>query len=65
MTDDDIAVIYIARGGEDGLESARRFVSSYKARRAGRAHTLTVIPKGWRSDSELGRLASLFGPPAK
>jgi hypothetical protein len=60
MAADDIAVIYIARGGEGGLESAQRFVDSYKARRAGQTHTLKVITKGWRSESELLSLKSLF-----
>jgi hypothetical protein len=60
MTTDDIAVVYIARGSEGGLESAERFVNSYKARRAGQTHTLKVITKGWSSESEIRRLQSLF-----
>jgi hypothetical protein len=60
MTGDDIAVVYIARGIDGGLESAQRFVNSYRARRAGQAHTLKVITKGWRSESEIASLRSLF-----
>jgi hypothetical protein len=61
MAADDIAVVYIARGGEHGLESAQRFLNSYKARRAGQAHELKVVTKGWRSESELASLKTLFG----
>jgi hypothetical protein len=60
VTADDIAVVYIARGGEGGLQSAQRFVSSYRARRAGQAHTLNVITKGWSSEAEIAALHSLF-----
>lgn len=54
-----LAVAYLARQFE-GLEALRRFADSYRTYRAGCAHDLVVIYKGYTSAEELGQAQAVF-----
>ena len=56
-----IAVAYLARGADDDwFDSLKRFSESYQKFPSGREHTLYVLYKGFRSDSDMDRAAGLF-----
>lgn len=55
-----IALVYLARGPDEGLLSAKQFFDAYSAFPAGCPHDLIVISKGWvdvGDRSELERMA--------
>ncbi len=47
MTENDTAVVYLARGTGAGLEAAEAFFQSYQDHPAEHPHQLVVILKGW------------------
>lgn len=43
----DLALVYLARGDDNGLLSALRFFSYYRTFRSGKEHNLYLLLKGW------------------
>lgn len=54
-----IAVVYLARGKENGIFAARQFFESYDNRHAGVDHNLYVICKGWSDEDKKKELRNL------
>lgn len=48
-----ISVVYIARGQNAGLNSANKFLESYKSFKPGCNHELIVILKGWTKNQDI------------
>lgn len=54
-----VAVVYIARGKDAGMEAAIKFFTSYKMHNSGMNHSLYVVQKGWGDDYKIKALEKL------
>lgn len=54
-----LAVIFLARGGSDGLAAARAFFESYRQHPAGCEHDLIIVAKAWQDHRQLEELRHL------
>lgn len=56
-----IAVVYLARGADTGcFNSFERFLNSYKSRIADIHHTLYIVFKGFKSETDLSKARNIF-----
>jgi hypothetical protein len=59
-----LGLVYLARATE-GLAPVKRFAESYQTHASGADHSLVVICKGHRSDSEIDETRRQFGQPVE
>jgi hypothetical protein len=59
-----LGVVYLARAAE-GLAPVKRFAESYRTHAPGADHSLIVICKGHRADSEIEETRRQFGQPVE
>ncbi|TXS96691.1 class I SAM-dependent methyltransferase [Parahaliea maris] len=59
MNDSTVAVFYIARGIDAGLNSAKEFVEAWSRHPPEHAHQLYFLAKGWKSELQHQKLVQL------